>query len=132
VFTKANSGQTGFTILECTIALVIMLVGVLAIEVFVVNGLGMQALANNSSIANSLAKAKVEELQARSSNDPARANGGSLTSNVIDYYDTIGANFVRRWLISTGADGTQNVQVRVLPSDSSKTFTTVTIETLIQ
>jgi len=132
MFTQPNSHQTGFTILECAIALAITLIGVLAIEVFVINGLGMQTLASNSSIANSLAKAKVEELQARSSNDPARANGGSLSANVTNYYDTVGTNYVRRWVISDAANGTQNVQVRVLPSQSSKAFTTVTIETLIQ
>jgi len=132
MFTQANSHQTGFTLLECAIALAITLIGILAIEVFVINGLGMQALAGNGSIANSLAKAKVEELQARSSNDPARANGGSLTANVSEYYDTVGTNYVRRWVISGGANGTQNVQVRVLPSQSSRAFTTVTIETLIQ
>jgi len=132
MFTQRNSHQTGFTILECAIALAITLIGVLAIEVFVINGLGMQTLASNSSIANSLAKAKVEELQARSSNDPARANGGSLSANVTNYYDTVGTNYVRRWVISDGANGTQNVQVRVLPSQSSKAFTTVSIETLIQ
>ena len=74
---KKKKAEAGFTLVECVIAMVILMVGILAIEVLVVNGLGLQTLASNNSMANALAKAKIEELQARSSSDPLRANGGS-------------------------------------------------------
>jgi prepilin-type N-terminal cleavage/methylation domain-containing protein len=129
---KKKKAEAGFTLVECVIAMVILMVGILAIEVLVVNGLGLQTLASNNSMANALAKAKIEELQARSSSDPLRANGGSLASNVTNYSDTPTANFVRRWVISAGANGTQDVQVQISPSGSSSTFTTITVETLIR
>ena len=124
--------EKGFTLVECVIALTILTVGILAVETLIVNGISLQTLSSSSSIANGFAKQKVEELQARASTDPARANGGSLASNVSGYNDTPSANFVRRWVLSAGANGTQDVQVQVSPSSSSSTFTTVTIETLIQ
>jgi prepilin-type N-terminal cleavage/methylation domain-containing protein len=127
-----TANERGFTLIECAIAMVIMVVGVLAVEALIVNGLSLQTLSANSSMANALAKAKVEELQARSSNDPSRANGGSLTSNVSGYYDTPNNNFIRRWVLSAGPNGTQDAHVQVSPSGSGATFTTVTIETLIR
>ena len=129
---KLHRNDKGFTLIECAIAMIMLVVGILAVEVLIVNGIKLQSLSSNSSMANALAKAKVEELQARSNNDPSRANGGSLTSNVSGYNDQPGNNFARRWVLSPGPNGTQNVRVQVMPSPSSAQFTVVTIETLIR
>jgi len=129
---KRRRNNEGFTLIECAIAMVTLVVGILAVELLIVNGVKLQSLSSNSSMANALAKAKIEELQARSDNDPSRANGGSLTSNIGSYNDQPGNHFVRRWVLSAGPNGTQNVRVQVTPSASSAQFTAVTIETLIR
>jgi len=129
---KTTSNEAGFSLLECLIAMVITVIGVLAVEMLIVTAIGTQTFSSNVSIANSLARAKVEELQARSVNDPARANGGSLTDSLDNYSDIPSANYVRRWTLADGANGTQDVQVQVSPSDSSTLFATVRISTLIQ
>ena len=124
--------QAGFSLLECVIAMVILVVGVLGVEMLVVSSLGLQTFSRNASTENALARGKVEELSARAAADAARANGGSLTSNVAGYFDMPVSNVVRRWKLSAGACGTQNVIVRVMSSDPNITLPSVQIETLIE
>ncbi len=126
-----KTGQQGFSLLECMIAMVITVIGVLAVEMLIVSSVRTETVAGNAGIANGLAKAKLEELQALPATNSARANGGSLTSNVTNYFDTSNPKFIRRWTLAAGSVGTQQVVVRVVPA-AGVSAPGVQVSTLIQ
>ncbi|MDQ3801469.1 MAG: prepilin-type N-terminal cleavage/methylation domain-containing protein [Acidobacteriota bacterium] len=107
-----NSKYSGFTLIECVIAMVIALVGLMAVYSLVVFSVRTQSISQELATANSLARSKIEELR----NAAPRANGGSLTSNIEGFYDAPpGGEYLRRWQISGDLAGTQIVIVTVVP-----------------
>jgi prepilin-type N-terminal cleavage/methylation domain-containing protein len=129
---KKKTSQQGFSLLECLFAMVITVVGVLAVEMLIVSSIRTQTLSSNATIANALAKAKLEELQALPSSNAARTNGGDLATNVANYSDTSNPKFIRRWRLAAASVGTQNVTVVVLPAGVNVTAPTVQVETLMK
>lgn len=111
---KHSSGNSsGFTLIECVIAMVIALVGLMAVYSLVVLSIQTQTVSRELAVANSLARSKIEELR----NSAPRASGGSLTSNVDGFYDAPpGSDYLRRWQISEDLAGTQIVTVATVPS----------------
>jgi prepilin-type N-terminal cleavage/methylation domain-containing protein len=103
--------QSGFTLIECVIAIVLILVGLLAVYSLVVYSIQTQKMSSELVRANSLAREKVEELR-----NTSRTAGGSLTSNTTDYFDSPSSNYIRRWQIADDSIGTQTVRVAVIPS----------------
>lgn len=93
--------QSGFTLIECLVAMVITTIGLLAVAGLMAVGIRLQTESRNVISANSLAKAKIEELQNYAPTATQRARGGSLTGNVANYNDSPNSNFQRRWLIET-------------------------------
>jgi type IV pilus assembly protein PilV len=108
---SAKKEQSGFTLIECVIAIVLILVGLLAVYSLVVYSIQTQKMSADLITANSLARQKVEEL--RNSN---RTAGGSLTSDTTNYFDTPSSSYIRRWQITADSIGTQTVSVTVVPS----------------
>lgn len=97
--------------IECVIAMVISLIGLLAIYTLIFTSVRIQALSRELSLANSFAREKVEELK-----NSSRTVGGGVNSNVNGYYDSPSTKYIRRWQISDDLMGTQTVTVRVIPS----------------
>ncbi len=121
--TKRNT-ELGFTLIECVIAMVVSLVGLLAVYSLVVTAIQMQTVSRNLTVADSFARAKVEGLKGST-----RTVGGSLTSNVSGYFDTPSARYFRRWQISNDAMGTQTVSIAVIPSTPGRLQPQVTLRT---
>ncbi len=93
--------QSGFTLIECLVAMVITTIGLLAVAGLIAVGIRLQTESRDAISANSLAKAKIEELQNYAPTATQRARGGSLTSNVASYNDSPDSRYQRRWLIET-------------------------------
>jgi prepilin-type N-terminal cleavage/methylation domain-containing protein len=109
----AGRSAGGFTLIECVIAMVVGLVGLLAIYTLIFTSVQIQTFSRNLSVANSFARAKVEELK-----NSSRTTGGNLDANTSGYFDLPSAKYIRRWQITNDPMGTQTVQVRVIQSDS--------------
>jgi prepilin-type N-terminal cleavage/methylation domain-containing protein len=121
---SAKREQSGFTLIECVIAIVLILVGLLAVYSLVVYSVQTQKMSSDLIKANSLARQKVEELR-----NTTRAAGGSLTSNTTNYFDTPSSEYVRRWQITADSIGTQTISVTVVPAVSSTLQAQVLITT---
>ncbi len=121
---RERDDQQGFTLLECVIALVITLIGVLAVYALIAYSVQMHVTSRNTATANTLAKAKVEEL--KNSN---RVIGGDLNSNVTGYFDTPAANIVRRWQVAAGPQGIETVAVRMISNNPGVRVAEVTLVT---
>ncbi len=98
---KITRKQKGFTLIECLIAMVITTIGLVAVAGLIAIGIRLQTEARDSTAANSLARAKIEELQNYAPNAAQRTRGGSLTANVANYNDAPDNRYSRRWLIET-------------------------------
>jgi Tfp pilus assembly protein PilV len=96
-----SKSEIGFTLIECLFAMVITTIGLLAVVGLMAVGIRLQTESRDATAANSLARAKIEELQNYASTATQRAGGGSLTSNVASYNDSPDSRYQRRWLIET-------------------------------
>jgi prepilin-type N-terminal cleavage/methylation domain-containing protein len=105
--------QSGFTLIECIIAIVLIMVGLLAVYSLVVYSIQTQKMSSDLVRANSLARQKVEELK-----NTVRVPGGSLTSNTTNYFDTPLEQYTRRWQVVSDSIGTQTISVTVIPNSS--------------
>lgn len=85
---KVTNKNAGFSLLECMFALVITVVGLLAVAGLVVEAIRLQTVSRDATIANALAKAKIEELRNYAPTATQRARGGNLANNVTDYNDS--------------------------------------------
>jgi Tfp pilus assembly protein PilV len=122
-------GEKGLTLIECLVAMVVTMVGVLAVFQLVALSVQIESFSFRSIEADNLAVNKLEELKIGT-----LTNGGSLTSNVSGYADTSNANYIVRWQISNGAVGvgTKYVVVQVIPANSGVKYAEVKLETLIR
>lgn len=123
---KVSGQQAGFTLIECVIAMVITMIGVLATVALMAVGVRMQVVARDSTAGNAYARAKIEQLQNYSHTATQRcppavgASCGSTTSDVTNYNDVVDGRYRRRWLIEnssvTGVPAnTQRITVVVTP-----------------
>lgn len=125
------SDERGFSLIECTVAMVVTLVGVLAVSLLIINGIRLQVFARDATMANALARAKVEELRVIPKTDPRRQIGGDLQNNVANYFDTPNVSFTRRWSIVAGpVDGTEELNVVVISNQPGVLLPTVSIRTV--
>ena len=96
------------SLIEVLIAMVVTIVGIVAVAMMILYGIGLQVQARDATMANALAKSKIEELSIS-----LPAVGGNLNSNVTGYSDTP-TGFTRRWVVAAGPAGTLDVTVRVI------------------
>lgn len=106
---KENSN--GFTLVECVIALVLVMIGFAAIFSLLTACLKTEVISRDLGRANSFSRSKIEELKILS-----RTPGGSLTSNLTGYFDNPTPDYTRRWQISADSMGTETVTVVVTPT----------------
>lgn len=125
-------GCQGFTLIEFMIASAILTAGLLGMAMLLATGIQSNALGANTGQALSLAQDKIEQLRNLPAANAARALGGSLTTNLVNYYDTSGI-FTRRWSLAAGPAGTQICTVRVFATtEDYRTRKKVELTTLIQ
>lgn len=105
----------GFTLVEVLIAMVIMLVGLVAVAQLMAVSVHNHTLGRRNSEASVLATAKLEELSKLNFNtNPAVQIGGNLGANAANFNDTSGV-YTRRWLVEAGpTPNTRRVTVRVI------------------
>lgn len=121
--------EKGLTLIECLVAMVVTMVGVLAVFGLVALSVKTESFAFRSVEANNLAVNKIEELKFS-----PLTNGGSLTSDISGYSDVSHPNYIVRWQINDGSvgAGTKYVGVQVLPKNTSAAHSEVKLETLIR
>jgi len=119
VMKQKRHSQAGFTLIETMIAMVVTMVGVMAVSLLIIYGIRLQAFSRDATIANAFAKAKIEQLRVTDAADPQRSLGGSLTANVANHFDTPPSTilFIRRWVVAAGPAGTQDIIVTVVWSN---------------
>ena len=117
---------TGFSLIECMFAIVILTIGLLAVAALASVAVKREVFAYKTSETSTLAASKIEEIKAGT-----LLNGGSLTSDVIGYSDTPNFEYSRRWQIADGPSGTKQVTVKVFPQ-MGKEAKTAQIVTLIR
>lgn len=103
----------GFSMVELVIAMVVLMFGVLAVLVLIINGVQLQSYSRELSTANNLAKDKLEELRVVPAASAQRAIGGSLTADAADHWDAPQGNFRRRWTVALGPARTHDVTISV-------------------
>jgi prepilin-type N-terminal cleavage/methylation domain-containing protein len=108
---KAANG--GFTLIECIIAMLVTVIGLLGALTLISYAIRNYTVSSDLAIANSLAKAKIEELR-----NFSQSPGGNLTANAAGYYDEPSSKFVRRWQITADSQGTQTLSVKINPVNS--------------
>jgi prepilin-type N-terminal cleavage/methylation domain-containing protein len=117
--------RAGFTIVEIIVAVMILVIGLLAMAGIIGATAQLQQLTSSRAEITTLAETKLEELRAygmSATTDPLRAKlaiGGSLTTPTAGYRDTVpnvrGKTYARSWAISQDVVGTRRVRVRVKP-----------------
>jgi prepilin-type N-terminal cleavage/methylation domain-containing protein len=127
------SNQRGFTLVEVIVAMLICVVGIVAMAGLLAITLRMQQLGRNSTSAVRMAQDKIDELSAMNFNTSAQvACGGSLTTNATDHNDVPVVNGVnmpyrRRWLVQAGPDADPQlrmVTVRLIPNNVDRNVAT--------
>ena len=114
--------RKGFSLVELVISLLMVTFGLLSLASAMASTIvGQRVSASRGELAV-VAEAKLEELRGYGStlaSDPLRAKlavGGSVTTNVTGYVDTVQTagdrQYQRRWAIATGVAGTRRVTVR--------------------
>jgi Tfp pilus assembly protein PilV len=123
VVKSKRKSEAGFSLIEAMIATVITVVGLLAVEMLIVQSIRVQTFSRDASMANSLARAQIERIRSLPRTDARRANGGSLTGDAAtdpaNYRNTSNTRFTSRWTVADGPAGTQDVTVAVLSNQSS-------------
>jgi hypothetical protein len=124
-----KSGEKGLSLIECLVAMVVTMIGLLAVFQLVALSVKIENFSYRSIEANNLAVNKIEELKIGT-----LTNGGSLTSSVSGYSDTTNADYLVRWQISDGSAGvgTKYVVVEITPKNTGITYASVKLETLIR
>ena len=120
------TNERGFTLVEAIVAMLVCTVGIMGMAQLLAVTLRMQQLGRNSTTAVRHAQDKVDELSAMSfTAAPSVQCGGSLTTNVANYNDTV-TGYQRRWLVQAGPDGDLNlrqVTVRLVPDIADRRIT---------
>ncbi len=119
-----NSGKcAGFTIVELTVALVILATGILAANTLIIGVARTQRRATTRAEMTEVGQSKLEELRAYATMGTADTVqllvGGSLTTSMTNHADTVTAGrarpFILRWEVDGRANDVRGVTIRVVP-----------------
>ena len=129
-------GDTGFTLIEVMVALVVFLVASVGLAQLLAMTTRMHLQANNTTEATRLAESKIDELMTLDlGTDPSIrvAAVDVLNTNVIDYFDTPVDGATRRWSVTRGpTPTTRTVTVRVILKAGSLGERTVDLTTVLR
>ena len=128
MFKKINK-EKGFTLIECLVAMVITLIGLLAVFQLIAYSLNIEQFASRSTAATKIAVNKIEELKLS-----ALTDGGSLITDTSGFSDTSNDLYTVRWTVSNGTAGveTKHIIVEVAPRTQVTQNSTVRLETYIR
>jgi Tfp pilus assembly protein PilV len=136
---STTDNESGFSMIECLFGMVITMIGLLAMAGLIVVGLRFQVESRDLTTANSLARAKLEQLHNTSPTSAERARGGSLVTNVTNYNDSLSNGRYRiRWQVEvypTDAGvpkDTQRITVVIVPDRPDVLLPPVQIVSLLQ
>ena len=116
--------EAGFTLVELMIAIVVIVVGVLAMSSVTATTIRQQDVTAARTDMAALADNKFEELRgiagavARTADTMQLVPGGNLAANVANYNDAVterGRTYTRRWIVTAGVGGTRDVTIRIIP-----------------
>ncbi len=116
--------EAGFTLVELMIAIVVIVVGVLAMSSVTATTIRQQDRTAARTDMAALADNKFEELRgiagavARTADTMQLVPGGNLAANVANYNDAVterGRTYTRRWIVTAGVGGTRDVTIRIIP-----------------
>ena len=123
-----SSSRAGFTLVELTVAMVVLVVGILSLAGLMVPIIARQTFGATVSEMTTVAESKLEELRAASllkSADTTEVTiGGSLTSSQTGHFDSqvspLGRTYLRRWEVAAGPADARVVTLRVLPAGATR------------
>jgi prepilin-type N-terminal cleavage/methylation domain-containing protein len=142
------SNDRGFTLIEVLIAMVILTVAMVAMAELMAITLRLQQLGRNQTAAIRLAQDKIDELMSQNwAAAPQLVNGGSLTADQANHFDTpptfagsTALSYRRRWTVANGPDDPlpvagklKIVTVRVIPVVTDRrTYTPTDLTTIVR
>ena len=130
---QRRNGENGFSLIEVLIALVVIVIGVMAVSSMMVLAIRLQVLSRDTTLAIGLAEVKLEELRYMDPADPERTLGGDLNSNVVDHFENANGNlFTVRWKIDPGPINTQDITIGVVTNALNPQISTVRLQALLQ
>jgi competence protein ComGC len=108
-------GEAGFSLVETMIASLVLTVGLVGLLQLLAVATVMHSDARQATTATLLAQAKIDELMKKNlSTSAAVQEGGSISANVANYFDTPEDGITRRWLVAPGpVTGTRLLTVKV-------------------
>ena len=123
----SSSGESGFGLVEALIATVITAIGVLSVAVLMMVGARLQQNARAGSNSWALVTAEIERIRTLAPTNPQRADGGSLTNNVVNHSAMRGTTTLR-WVITDKPDACAPVGgVQGAPLECAKNISVVAI-----
>lgn len=136
----ARPQESGFTLVELMIAIIVLVVGLLGLASTMVSMTRYQALGITHADMTALGDHKIEQLRVAATYSTADTMqlvvGGSLTVPTAQHVDTLverSRTFIRLWQVQAGPGGTRQVLLRVRPLvDDVRTPAQLDFTTLIQ
>jgi prepilin-type N-terminal cleavage/methylation domain-containing protein len=132
--------ESGFTLVELMLAIIVLVVGVLGLASSMVSMTRYQNLSAAHADMTALGDHKIEQLRVAATYSTADTMqlvvGGSLTVPAAQHVDTLverNRTYIRLWQVQAGPGGTRQVLLRVRPLvDDARTPARVDFTTLIQ
>ena len=137
-----HNNQQGFTIVEVTIAMLILLIGLVSIAELFAVAMHANAYSFNNGAATIAAQDKIEEFHNLDFDDTTGpgtqiqltpVGTDTLSANVNHYNDTKGT-FIRRWSVAPGSTpDTRLITLRIIPTvtDPRRAKQAITITTIL-
>jgi Tfp pilus assembly protein PilV len=114
-----TNGESGFTLAEALVAILVLVVGLMAVTNLMVVGASSNVAANQGTAAATAASEALEALKAQPYNSAAMAPGGDVESDLAGYNQTVnlpGVGTIRtRWEILAVDARLRYIRVRAQP-----------------
>lgn len=123
---KRTGQQSGFTLLETAIAMVVMMVGGLGIAAVFAYAIKNNNGSRDRAIAIAVAQQEIERLRAVPFNDPALTATTALAAPIT--VSNGGRNFAMRTIILNTTPSMKTIQVRVTPLGNGDAWANRTIQ----
>jgi prepilin-type N-terminal cleavage/methylation domain-containing protein len=114
---RRTSSESGFSLVEVLMALVVTTIGTLSVATLMAYGTKLQTTSRDTTTAAAVARQQMERLRMLPPLSASRAIGGSLTADVTDHstiVTTQQAQFRVRWVVTAGPASTKEVNIVVL------------------
>ena len=129
--TRSARGEAGFSLVETMVASLVLTIGLVGLAQLLAVATIMHSDARHATNGTMQAQAKIDELMKKDFTDAAVLLGGSISSNMANYFDSPEPGVTRRWRVTNGpATGTRLLEVTVVDPGGrlyggSQTLTTV-------